>query len=79
MAAQQLLDCDSEEEDLLRYIDCEDRHGEDDSHDEGSNNDDEGEDEDGGVEEGEESDGDLEDNMPLAAVQWIQPPDPLIR
>ena len=59
------LDSDSEEEYLLEYIRSEER-GDDQGHENDENDED-------------EEDDDEEDNIPLAAMQWANPPDPLVR
>ena len=59
------LDSDSEEECLLQYIRSEER-GDDQGHDENDGNEEDDED-------------DEDDNIPLAAMQWTNPPDPLVR
>ena len=62
------LDSDSEEEDLIRYI----RSQEDGDHGDHSDHGDEAEDD-------QSDEGDAEDALPLASLQWIQPPEPLAR
>ena len=65
------LDSDSDEDCLVQYI--REHEGEGDEGDAGG---DEGDAGDGDV---ESSDGDEEDRVPLAAAQWVRPPDPLAR